>query len=354
MTIEEDQARFLRCIGEPTRLGILKLLVEGEKCVGELASVLNKEQSLISHHLRALKECNIVKDEQEAQNVYYKLTDVRLVRLIIYSETLMKELSLCQMSGGELMEEEKIKEVVKGRYAQLAKQDQESCCSSRGGGVSPLVRAEAVGYLRKDLADIPEETIMGLGCGNPTALAELKAGEVVLDLGSGAGVDVFLAANKVGPTGKAIGVDMTKEMVDRAEEIAKNYGYRNVEFRLGEMEKLPVEDESVDVIISNCVINLSPDKSKVFQEAYRALKPKGRLIVSDIVSEGVLPDEIRDNPDAWACCIGGALEQQEYLEEIKKAGFEDVEVVSSRGFYIENKANQTKEKLLSITVKAYK
>ena len=252
------------------------------------------------------------------------------------------------------MEEKKIKELVKGRYAQLAKQDRESCCSSCGSGINPLVRAEAVGYLRKDLADIPEETIMGLGCGNPTAIAELKAGELVLDLGSGAGIDVFLAANRVGSTGKAIGVDMTKEMVDRAEEIAKNYGYHNVEFRLGEMEKLPVEDESVDVIISNCVINLSPDKSKVFHEAYRVLKPKGRLIVSDIVSEGVLPDEIKCDPDAWACCIAGALEQREYLEKIKKAGFEDVEVVSSREFYKGNEANQTKGKLLSITVKAYK
>ena len=354
MTIEEDQARFLKCIGEPTRLQILKLLAEGERCVGELASVLNKEQSLISHHLRALKECNIVKDEQEAQNVYYKLTDVRLVRLIIDSEALMKELSLCQMSEGELMEEKKIKEVVKGRYAQLAKQDQESCCSSCGGGVSPLVRAEAVGYLKRDLTDIPEETIMGLGCGNPAAIAELKAGEVVLDLGSGAGVDVFLAANKVGAMGKAIGVDMTKEMVDKAEGIAKNYGYRNVEFRLGEMERLPVEDESVDVIISNCVINLSPDKSKVFQEAYRALKPKGRLIVSDIVSEGVLPDEIKDDPDAWAGCIAGALERQEYLEEMKEAGFEDVQVLSSKEFYIEGEGSQALTKLLSVTVKAYK
>lgn len=252
------------------------------------------------------------------------------------------------------MEEKKIKEVVKGKYAEIARQDQDSCCPSCGGGVSPLIQAEAAGYLRKDLADIPEETIMGLGCGNPTALAELKADEVVLDLGSGAGVDVFLAANKVGPTGKAIGVDMTKEMVDKAEEIARNYGYLNTEFRLGEMEKLPVEDDSVDVIISNCVINLSPDKSKVFQEAYRALKPKGRLIVSDIVSEGALPEEIKDDPDAWACCIAGALEQQEYLEKIKKAGFEDVEIVSRREFYIGDKANQTKGKLLSITVRAYK
>jgi arsenite methyltransferase len=252
------------------------------------------------------------------------------------------------------MEKKEIKEVVKGRYAQIAKQDQERCCSSCECGVSPLVQAEAIGYSREDLRHIPEETIMGLGCGNPTAIADLKPGEVVLDLGSGAGVDVFLAANKVGPTGKAIGVDMTKEMVDKAEGIARNYGYHNVEFRMGEIERLPVGDESVDVIISNCVINLSPDKFKVFQEAYRALKPKGRLIVSDIVSEGALPDEIKDDPDAWVGCIAGALEQQEYLEKIKKAGFEEVEVVSSWEFYIENKANQTKEKLLSVTVKAYK
>jgi arsenite methyltransferase len=252
------------------------------------------------------------------------------------------------------MKEKEIKEVVKGRYAQIAKQDQESCCSSCGCGVSPLVQAEAVGYLRKDLADIPEETVIGLGCGNPTAIAELRTGEVVLDLGSGAGVDVFLAANKVGPTGRAIGVDMTEEMVGKAKGIARDYGYHNVEFRLGEIERLPVGDESVDVIISNCVINLSPDKSKVFQEAYRALKFGGRLIVSDKVSEGALPDEIKYDPDAWAGCIAGALEQQEYLEKIEEAGFKDIEVVSSREFYIENKANQTKEKLLSITVKAYK
>jgi len=217
-----------------------------------------------------------------------------------------------------------------------------------------MLQTKGIGYSREDLEHVPEEAIMGLGCGNPTAIADLKAGEVVLDLGSGAGIDVFLAANKVGPTGKAIGVDMTKEMIDKAKSIATNHGYHNVEFRLGEMEKLPVRDESVDVIMSNCVINLSPHKSKVFQEAYRALKPGGRLTVSDIVSEGALPDEIKTDSNAWACCIGGALEQQEYLEKIKKAGFEDIEIVSSREFYIENKANQTKEKLLSITVKAYK
>ena len=252
------------------------------------------------------------------------------------------------------MKEKEIKEVVKGRYSQIAKQEQQRCCSSCSGGASSILQSRGIGYERDDLERVPEEAIMGLGCGNPTATADLKVGEVVLDLGSGAGVDVFLAANKVGPAGKAIGVDMTKEMIDKAKRIATNHGYQNVEFRLGEMENLPVEDKSVDAIISNCVVNLSPDKSKVFQEAYRALKPGGRLTVSDIVSEKALPDEIRTDSNAWACCIGGALEQREYLEKIKGAGFEDVMVVSSREFYIENKANQTKEKLLSITVKAYK
>ena len=147
---------------------------------------------------------------------------------------------------------------------------------------------------------------------------------------------------------------MTEEMVDKAKDVAKNYRYHNVEFRLGEIENLPVEGESVDVIISNCVINLSPDKSKVFQEAYRALKPGGRLTVSDIVSEKALPAEIKNDPDAWAGCIAGALEQQAYLKKIKEAGFKDVQVVSSTEFYVDREESQAKEKLLSITVKAYK
>jgi arsenite methyltransferase len=252
------------------------------------------------------------------------------------------------------MKEKEIKEAVKGRYGQIAKQDQQSCCPSCSGGASSILQNKGIGYSGEDFEHIPEEAIMGLGCGNPTAIADLKVGEVVLDLGSGAGVDVFLAANKVGPTGKAIGVDMTREMIDKAKRIATNHGYQNAEFRLGEMENLPAEDETVDVIISNCVINLSSDKSKAFEEAYRALKPGGRLTVSDIVSERALPDEIKTDSNAWACCIGGALEQQEYLEKIREAGFKDVKVVSNREFYIENKANQTQEKLFSITVKAYK
>ena len=252
------------------------------------------------------------------------------------------------------MKEKEIKEVVRGRYAQIARQDQQSCCPSCTCGVSPLSQAEAIGYLAEDLANIPEEVIVGLGCGNPTAIADLKAGEIVLDLGSGVGIDVFLVAGKVGPAGRVIGVDMTKEMVDKAKDIAESYGYENVEFRLGEIEELPIGDKSVDVIISNCVINLSPNKSKVFQEAYRVLKYGGRLIVSDIVAEGALPDEIKRDPDAWTVCIAGALERQEYLGEIRKAGFGDVQVVSKREFYVEATESKTMEKLMSITVKAYK
>jgi SAM-dependent methyltransferase len=252
------------------------------------------------------------------------------------------------------MKEKEIKKVVRGKYAQIAKQDQESCCPSCACGSSSLLQAKAVGYSTEDLEHVPGESVMGLGCGNPTTIANLKTGEVVLDLGSGAGVDVFLAANKVGPTGRVIGVDMTEEMVGKATSTARDHGYHNVEFRLGEIEKLPVEDDSVDAIISNCVINLSPDKSKVFREAYRALKPSGRLTVSDIVSEGALPDEIKGDSNAWACCIGGALEHQEYLEKIRKAGFKDVQVLSSREFYLEGEGSQAPTKLLSITVKASK
>ena len=252
------------------------------------------------------------------------------------------------------MKQKEIKKAVEGRYARIARQGQESCCRGSSCGVGSLSQAGATSYSREDLERIPQEALMGLGCGNPASIADLKAGEAVLDLGSGAGVDVFLAANKVGPTGKAIGVDMTGEMIDRAKGIAKNHGYHNVEFRLGEMERLPVEDGSIDVIISNCVINLAPDKSKVFREAYRVLKPKGRLIVSDIVSEGALPDKIKDDPDAWACCIAGALKQQEYLEKIRDAGFENMQVLSSKEFHLEDEESQAPTKLMSITVKAYK
>jgi ubiquinone/menaquinone biosynthesis C-methylase UbiE len=249
------------------------------------------------------------------------------------------------------MNEKAVKEYVKKSYGEIA-QSEESCCCSCCRSTS---REDAlrVGYNEEDLASIPESSSMGLGCGNPVALASLKEGEVVLDMGSGGGIDVFLAAKKVGPKGKAIGVDMTEEMVDRARATASEYGYENVEFRLGEIENLPVEDNSVDVIISNCVINLSPDKERVFKEAYRVLKPKGRMMISDIVTEGELPPKIKKSLAAWAGCLAGAFEKEQYLDLIRKAGFRSVTVVSERTCSTDI-SDELKGKITSIQVEAQK
>ena len=196
--------------------------------------------------------------------------------------------------------------------------------------------------------------MLGLGCGNPTALAELKEGETVLDLGPGGGLDVFLAARKVGAKGKIIGVDMTPEMIKKARENAEKGHFQNVEFRLGEMEHLPVEDKSIDVIISNCVINLSPDKLATFKEAFRVLRPNGRILISDIVTEGELPEDVRRSFEAWAGCIAGALEKQEYLDTIKKAGFKAVMIVSEHPFRVANMDDRLTGTIMSIHVKARK
>ena len=208
----------------------------------------------------------------------------------------------------------------------------------------------AVGYSAEELQAIPEEARMGLGCGNPTALASLKEGEVVLDLGAGGGIDCFLAAVAVGETGRVIGVDMTPEMLHRARENARNGGYDNVEFRLGEIENLPLADSTVDAVISNCVVNLSPDKARVFKEAYRVLKPGGRVMVSDIVLTRELPEDIRNSLAAYAGCVAGASLKEDYLATIAKAGFENVEIVSEQSYG----SGDMESAILSVSVRAFK
>jgi SAM-dependent methyltransferase len=250
------------------------------------------------------------------------------------------------------MEEKEIKKFVKKRYGEMAKAGV-SCCPSCGCGPSLIELGKRVGYSDKDLRNVPEASNMGWGCGNPVALAALKEGDTVLDLGSGGGIDVFLAARRVGHKGKVIGVDMTEEMIERAKSTAKKYGYTNTEFRLGEIENLPVEDNSVDVIISNCVINLSIDKEKVFREAYRVLKPNGKIMISDLVTEGKLPEKIKKSFDAWAGCIAGALEKNEYLDAIKKAGFQRTKVVSESSYDIDI-SEDLEGKITSVKVEAYK
>jgi ubiquinone/menaquinone biosynthesis C-methylase UbiE len=208
-----------------------------------------------------------------------------------------------------------------------------SCCTPGPELDATLVEAL---YDQADIADLPDTvTGISLGCGDPTAIANLKPGETVLDLGSGGGIDCFLAAKKVGPTGRVIGVDMTDSMLALARQNKAKLGLTNVEFRKGEIEALPVDSNSVDVIISNCVINLSPDKDAVFREAVRVLKPGGRFSVSDMVTEGEFPPQLRANVNAWAGCITGALDQMDYLEKMRQAGFVDVEVESRVSYGLE-------------------
>ena len=228
--------------------------------------------------------------------------------------------------GGDSKRDDEIRKSVRENYAKRAT----SCTTGCGGGCcsdGAATASQAIGYSDEELRSIPQGADLGLGCGHPTALASLRAGEVVLDLGSGAGIDCFLAADKVGATGRAIGVDMTPEMIERARDERAQEGADNVEFRLGEIEHLPVADASVDVVISNCVINLSPDKPQVFREAFRALRSGGRLLVSDIVLRGELPDEIRESIESYVGCVAGASQIDDYLAAIRDAGFRDVTIV---------------------------
>jgi len=251
--------------------------------------------------------------------------------------------------GMRFMKERKIKSFVKNRYGKIARSGASCCPSSE----SLVEQAKLAGYSEEDIKNAPEESNMGLGCGNPVALAGLKEGEIVLDLGSGGGIDVFLATKKVGPKGRVIGVDMTEKMIERSRQTAEKYGYNNVEFRLGEIENLPVEDNSIDVIISNCVINLSPDKKKVFKEAHRVLKPNGRMLISDLVTEGKLPLKIRKNLDAWAACIAGAMDKKEYLRTIEEAGFKKVNIVSESTYELDV-SKKLRGKIASIKISAHK
>ncbi|MCU0652126.1 MAG: arsenite methyltransferase [Candidatus Omnitrophica bacterium] len=253
----------------------------------------------------------------------------------------------------------KIKKIVRDGYAKALSQNT-SCCSISscccGTGQAKKI-SKKVGYSDSEMNAVPEGANLGFGCGNPVALASLKEGDVVLDLGSGAGFDAFLSAQRVGKTGCVIGVDMTLEMVAKAKENAKKGEYSNVEFRLGEIEKLPVEDNSIDVIISNCVINLSPDKEAVFKEAFRVLKSGGRLMVSDLVLAKDLPKSVKDSVEAYVGCLAGAIKKDEYLKLITMAGFRDVKVISESSYPVDamfDNFDAAQDAILSIKVSAVK
>jgi len=259
-------------------------------------------------------------------------------------------------------EPEHIRQDVRQRYGDIARQQRATCCCSSSaccsGRASDEVQAAGarLGYSRGDLAGVPEPASMSLGCGNPSAIASLRPGEVVLDLGCGAGLDCFLAARQVGETGRVIGVDMTPEMLAKARQHAARLGIRNVEFRLGEIEHLPVADKSVDVIISNCVINLSPDKPAVFREAHRVLKPGGRLAIADVVATAPLPDAARQDMALWSACISGAACVDDLEAMLREAGFGQIRIApqdSSREMIREwASGRDATEYVLSATIEA--
>ena len=235
------------------------------------------------------------------------------------------------------MEKNEIKNRVKEGYGRVAVENR-SCCgagsSCCGSSASFQAIGEMIGYSKEEMSQVPDGANLGLGCGNPVALASLKNGQTVLDLGSGAGFDCFLAAKAVGDQGRVIGVDMTPEMVKKAWENAKKGEFRNVEFRLGDIEYLPVIDNSVDVILSNCVVNLSPNKPKVFSEAYRVLKPGGKLTLSDVVLQRPLPPVLANSAAAYLGCVAGASLKSDYIGMLNEAGFADVQVVGESPFYL--------------------
>ncbi|MFC1942806.1 arsenite methyltransferase [Chloroflexota bacterium] len=273
------------------------------------------------------------------------------------------------------MKDEEVRKAVRENYGKIALQ-KTSCCGTSSGcscnsGCAQDTVGKAIGYSDEEISAVPEGANLGLGCGNPTALASLKMGEAVLDLGSGAGFDCFLASDKVGESGRVIGVDMTAEMLEKARENAIKGTYNNVEFRLGEIENLPVANDSVDVVISNCVINLSPKKERVFQEAFRVLKPGGRVMVSDIILLKELPLIVKNSIKAYVGCVAGAITREDYIAAVTDAGFCEVEVIkemSVKGLYnidsvqelisdleiLPEVVKEAEDSIVSIQIKAFK
>lgn len=238
------------------------------------------------------------------------------------------------------MKRSEIKKEVKKRYGQLTEQGS-SCC--------PDYSCCDIGYSIEEIKYLPSDiSEFSLGCGNPVALADIRKGETVLDIGSGGGLDVFLASKKVGPEGKVIGLDMTEQMVEKARKNAIKGNYNNVEFKLGEIEDIPVKDNSIDLIMSNCVINLVPDKEKAYREIYRILKPGGRFVISDLVTEKEVDESIKNNPEKLVACVGGALTEKGYIGAIKKSGFKNVNILKKSSMVV------SRVKVLSETIKGEK
>lgn len=312
--------KFFKALGDETRLTIVGYLLKNEHCACDFTTYSDKDQTTVSRHLKVLADAGIVKSTRKGRNSIYSIKD-DAVRNMLNSIGIEHQDDCCDTpkpSSG------RIKQIVKKKYGKIAVEGGScgcgpACCGS--DSQDPIQISATLGYDKKELDSLPASNL-GLGCGNPGTLGRILEGETVLDLGSGAGMDAFLAANRVGKSGKVIGVDLTEEMVKKARRNARSNGYKNVEFRHGDIEDLPVDSESIDVILSNCVINLVPDKSKAFREAYRVLRPGGRMYISDMVLLKELTKKQRADEDLISGCVGGAVLKDEYLDHIAAAGFQ--------------------------------
>jgi SAM-dependent methyltransferase len=315
---KQDALSALAALAQETRLDLFRLLVragpEGLPA-GAIAEALETPSATLSFHLKELRSAGLIRCEREGRSRIYRRA---------FRGEIPKGRSIMSIERRS-HEADELREQVREGYTRIAERPASDAERAREQGLR-------LGYSEEQLDEVPEGANLGVGCGNPTAIDALRPGETVLDLGSGAGMDAFLAARQVGPSGSVIGVDMTDAMLEKARKNAVATGVTNVEFRKGKIEDLPVEDESVDAIISNCVINLSPEKHRVYAEAYRVLRPGGRLMVSDIVLERPLPAEVVESLDAYVGCVGGASLRSEYLETIRKAGFAEVRIVKEASF----------------------
>jgi arsenite methyltransferase len=322
----ETLANLAKALGHPARVAIVQFLLEQRACVcGQIVDSLPLAQSTVSQHLKKLREADWIQGEVEGPRTCYCINPAAIQKFFRLSRQLFSPL----MENISMDTPDDIRTTVRERYAEAAKNSGSLCgCGSCcGGAVDVDAISRQVGYTLEELKILPEGANLGLGCGNPIEHANLKAGETVLDLGSGAGIDCFLAARAVGEQGRVIGVDMTPAMIEKARANLKAVGVKNVEFRLGEIEHLPLADASVDVIISNCVVNLSPDKPQVFREALRVLKSGGRLMISDLVLRLPLSDKLRTSVEAYVGCVAGASMKDDYLTLMREAGFTDVTIV---------------------------
>jgi len=320
---------FFKALGDETRLTIVGMLLKGERCACKFEDIGDKDQTTISRHLKILTEAGIIKSMKRGRYNIYSIKDDGIMEFL-------KRIGIEELdSDNECVAEDReqaIKESVKNKYREVATSEVPCGCGNGccGDTYDPIKISASIGYSSDELKVLPGSNL-GLGCGNPGALGSMKEGETVLDLGSGAGMDAFLAARRVGNSGKVIGVDFTPEMILKAERNAKENGFTNVEFRYGDIEELPVDDDSVDVIISNCVINLVPNKLNVFKEAYRVLRDGGRMYISDMVLLEELTQDQRNDMGLVSGCVGGAILKDKYLSLIKKAGFKIGDINEDKG-----------------------